>query len=55
MARLAVRQHGVVSRRQLLAIGLGGDAIWHRMRTGRLHAIHPGVYAVGHPLLQPQS
>jgi len=43
----------VVSRRQLLSIGLGNDAVGYRLRTGRLHRIHPGVYAVGHSLLQP--
>jgi very-short-patch-repair endonuclease len=55
IARLAARQHAVVSRRQLLAMGLGRDAIRHRIRVGRLHAIHPGVYTVGHPLLLPYS
>jgi very-short-patch-repair endonuclease len=55
VARLAARQHAVVSRRQLLAIGFGKDEIWHRVRVGRLHPIHAGVYAVGHPLLLPYS
>ena len=36
-------------------MGLGSDAIWHRLRGGRLHALHPGVYAVGHPLLLPHA
>ena len=51
VAQLAARQHGVVSRRQLLAIGLSKDEIWHRVKLGRLHRIHAGVYAVGHVLL----
>ncbi len=51
VAQLAASQHGVVSRRQLLAIGLSKDEIWHRVRIGRLHRIHAGVYAVGHLLL----
>lgn len=45
---VAGRQHGVVSRRQLLAIGFGREEIGRRVRSGRLHPLHPGVYAVGH-------
>jgi predicted transcriptional regulator of viral defense system len=48
---LAKRQHGVVARRQLLALGFSRHAIAHRRRTGRLRAIHRGVYAVGNLLL----
>jgi hypothetical protein len=48
VAELARGQHGVVSRGQLLDLGLGPDAIKHRVRAGRLHRIHAGVYAVGH-------
>lgn len=48
LAELAARQHGVVARRQLLAIGLTGRAIERRIEAGRLHQLHRGVYAVGH-------
>jgi very-short-patch-repair endonuclease/predicted transcriptional regulator of viral defense system len=49
---LAVRQHGVVSRKQLLATGLPSDAITHRVKRGRLHPTPwHGVYAVGRPEL----
>jgi putative AbiEi antitoxin of type IV toxin-antitoxin system/uncharacterized protein DUF559 len=48
LAELAREQHGVVSRGQLLGLGWSPDAIKRRVRTGRLHRIHPGVYAVGH-------
>jgi very-short-patch-repair endonuclease len=49
---LAERQHGVVARKQLIAIGLGGDAIRHRLEKGRLHRTRwRGVYAVGRPQL----
>lgn len=51
LAALARRQHGVVSRGQLLALGLGRGAIDSRLRSGRLHGIHRGVYAVGHASL----
>jgi very-short-patch-repair endonuclease len=52
---LAGRQHGVVARRQLLAMGLGSDAIGRRVRGGRLWPIHRGVYAVGHSALTRRS
>ena len=45
---LAERQHGVVARWQLLRLGFTGKAVEVRLRTGRLHPIHRGVYAVGH-------
>jgi very-short-patch-repair endonuclease len=51
VARLAGRQHGVVSRGQLLRLGLGEHAIDRRLSAGRLHRIHRGVYAVGHGVL----
>ena len=51
LAALATRQHGVVARRQLLALGLGAAAIGRRLDAGRLHRVHAGVYAVGHPVL----
>jgi hypothetical protein len=44
---LAKRQHGVITRAQLLALGFSAHAIDHRIATGRLHPIHAGVYAVG--------
>jgi hypothetical protein len=51
IARLATRQHGVVSRSQLAGLGLGRGAIARRLEHGRLHPIHRGVYAVGHRVL----
>jgi len=45
--RLAHRQYGCVSREQLLRLGLGPDAVKHRLRSGRLSLLHRGVYAVG--------
>jgi len=48
IADLASRQHGLVARRQLFSMGLGRGAIDWRIRTGRLHPVHRGVYMVGH-------
>jgi very-short-patch-repair endonuclease len=47
LARLAQRQHGVVARRQLLAMGMGSGAIGVRLERGQLHELHRGVYVVG--------
>jgi very-short-patch-repair endonuclease len=41
--------HGVVSRQELLAAGVGDGAIEHRLRTRRLFHKYDGVYAVGRP------
>jgi very-short-patch-repair endonuclease/predicted transcriptional regulator of viral defense system len=51
IAALATRQHGVVATRQLAALGLSQRAVSHRAAAGRLHRVHRGVYAVGHPVL----
>ena len=48
---LVRRQHGVITRQQLLEIGYTSDAIKHRVAQGRLHPIHAGVYAAGRPEL----
>jgi very-short-patch-repair endonuclease len=48
VAELARRQHGVVAKRQLIALGVGEGAIKHRLGVGRMHRVHAGVYALGH-------
>jgi hypothetical protein len=47
----ADENHGVVARHELIAMGIGRGAIEHRVRTGRLRPVYPGVYAVGHAAL----
>lgn len=49
--RLVRAQHGVVARDQLFQLGYTADAIKHRLASGRLHRVRPGVYAVGRPKL----
>jgi predicted transcriptional regulator of viral defense system len=48
VADLAGAQHGVVAARQLVELGWSREAISRMVRSGRLHRIHRGVYAVGH-------
>ena len=50
--RLAGRQHGVVTRRQLLEAGVAGGVIDRRLAAGRLKPLFRGVYLVG-PVLPP--
>jgi very-short-patch-repair endonuclease len=49
VARIAARQHGVVSWDQLRNAGLHRNAVQTRLRAGHLHRLHRGVYAVGNP------
>jgi very-short-patch-repair endonuclease len=48
IAGLARRQHGVVSRAQLLGAGMGAKALEGRIERGSLHRLHRGVYKVGY-------
>src|SRR4051812_19529438 len=48
ISELARRQYGVVSKQQLLEVGVGENQIEHRLAIGRLHRLHQCVYAVGH-------
>ena len=48
LASIAARQHGVVSAAQLAAVGIPDYGATRRVKAGRLHRVHRGVYAVGH-------
>ena len=47
--RLAARQHGCVTWQQLIDGGVHRRSIQRWLADGRLHQVHHGVYAVGHP------
>jgi hypothetical protein len=51
LSRLAGRQQGVVSRRQISRLGISRGRIEHLIRAGHLHRVFRGVYAVGHPAI----
>jgi len=48
LARIAGRNHGVVTRAELLRAGITADEIKRRLRIGALIRQHRGVYRVGH-------
>jgi Transcriptional regulator, AbiEi antitoxin len=48
LAQVAQRQHGVVTRAELLGEGVSADEIKHRLRIGSLIREYRGVYRVGH-------
>jgi very-short-patch-repair endonuclease len=52
---LAEAQHGVVTRKQLLDLQMGREAIQRQLQAGRLHRVHAGVYSLGHRLLTVQG
>jgi len=55
IASIAARQHGVVTRRQLLRAGLTSGAVEHLVSRGWLHPLHRGVYAAGHRGIGPRG
>lgn len=55
MARLAARQHGVVARRQVVALGMSETMVRDRLGGGQLVRLHRGVYAVGHAQLRREG
>jgi very-short-patch-repair endonuclease len=55
LARLAEKQHGVVSTAQLSRLEYSKAAISRHTSAGHLHPIHKGVYAVGHAAVSRQG
>lgn len=55
ISEVAGRQHGVVARSQLLEAGLTARQVAWRLRNGRLHHVHRGVYLVGHVVPLPRA
>jgi Transcriptional regulator, AbiEi antitoxin len=52
---LSRSRHGVVTAAQLRDLGFTRSAISHRLRTGRLWRLYPGVFAVGRPELSREG
>ena len=48
VARIAAKQHGLVTAQQLLAAGVSRTTVSRWKQHGLLHRVHRGVYAVGH-------
>jgi very-short-patch-repair endonuclease len=55
IGRIARKQHGIVTTRQLVACGLTRAAISKRVQAGRLYRVHQGVYSVGHDGLSQEA
>jgi very-short-patch-repair endonuclease len=55
IASLAARQHGVALLSQLIAAGVTQRAVARRVKSGHLHRVHRGVYAVGHTRLSSEG
>jgi hypothetical protein len=55
MTELAQRQHGVIALWQLVDAGMTRGWIDLRLARRRLHPVHRGVYAVGHPVLTQEG
>lgn len=52
---LARRQHGLITRAQLVGLGVPTRTIDRHVHANHLYRIHQGVYAVGRPELAPNG
>lgn len=55
IARIAGRQHGIVTWAEMLAAGISAKEIRHRIEIGLLIRVHRGVYSVGHRVLTAEA
>ena len=55
VARIAARQHGLITFAQLRRLSGSRGTIQHWTTCGRLHRVHVGVFAVGHRALTDRS
>lgn len=55
IADFARRQHGLVTRPQLVELGLAGRTVDRWAAAGRLHRVHRGVFAVGNPQISQEG
>ena len=53
IAQIAGRQRTMITRRQLLELGVASVSIDHAIRRGRLHRVHQGVYSLVLPHARP--
>jgi hypothetical protein len=53
IATIAARQHGHITRAQLLAVGISHARIQRWCAAGRLTRVHGGVYALGYRHVEP--
>ena len=51
IVRKAAQSHRILTRPELIGVGLKPDAIDYRRRSGRIHREYPGVYAIGTPAM----
>ena len=55
LGAIADRQYGLITRAQLLDIGVGRQGIVERVRSKRLRRRYRGVYSVGHAVLRREA
>jgi very-short-patch-repair endonuclease len=55
MVALLEAQHGVITRAQLIALGVSAAAVDGRVTRGALRSLHAGVYAVAHVAVRDEG